>query len=151
MKLKPYQKNALSVLAVAAGGFILFNLAFILAAIVINGSMRVLGISENAAPPATYRVLYLLLIFLISWLVFRSRLNEIIKASFLAMLLMVLIVMEGLSLYQYSKWITIGIGAVIISTVLFYIHKKKLTRLYYFSAFYVAVLGLCVMIFNIQI
>lgn len=151
MKLKPYQKNTLSVLAVAAMGFILFNLAFILAAIVINGSMSVLGMAENAAPPAIGRVLYLLLIFLISWLVFRSRLNEIIKAAFLAMLLMVIIVMLGLSLYQYSMWITIGIGAVIISTVLFYVHKKKLSWLYYFSTFYVTILGLCVMIFKIEI
>lgn len=151
MKLKPYQKNALSVLAVAAGGFILFNLAFILAAIVINASMSFLGMAENAAPPAVGRVVYLLLIFLISWLIFRSRLNLIIKASFLAMLLMVILVLAGLSLYQYSKWITIGIGAVIICTVLFYLHKKKLSWLYYFSTFYVAVLGLCVMIFNIQI
>jgi len=151
MKLKTYQKNTLSLLAVAAGGFILFNLAFILAAFVINATMSVLGTAQNEAPPVVGRVLYLLLIFLISWFVFRSRLNEIIKAAFLAMLLMVIIVMAGLSLYQQSKWIAIGIGAVIICAVLSYLHKKKLSWLYYFSAFYVAILGLCVMLFNIQI
>lgn len=151
MKLKLYQKNALSVLAVAAVGFILFNLAFVLAAFVINASMSVLGIAQNEAPPVIGRVIYLLLTFLISWLVFRSRLNHIIKAAFLAMLLMVILVMVGLSLYQQSKWITLGIGAVIIYAVLSYLHKKKLSWLYYFSTFYVAVLALCIMLFNVQI
>lgn len=151
MKLKPYQKNVLSAIAVAAGGFILFSLAFILAAIVINGSKSVLGMVENEAPPAIGRVLYLLLIFLISWFIFRSRLSHIVKAAFLAMLLMVILVMAGLSLYQYSKWFTIGTGAVIICAVLSYFHKKKLSWLYYFSTLYVALLGLCIMLFNIQI
>jgi len=57
--------------------------------------------------------------------------------------------MVGLSLYQQSKWITLGIGAVIICAVLSYLHKKKLSWLYYFSTLYVAVLALCIMLFNV--
>ncbi len=151
MELKLYQKNILSVLVIIVGGFILFNLAFLLAAFVINTTIRVLGMAQNEAPPIVGRVLYLLLIFLISWLVFRSRLNDIIKATFLTMPLMVILIMVGISLYQQSKWMIAGMGAVIICAVLSYFYKKKLSWLYYFSTFYVVVLALCVMLFNVQI
>jgi hypothetical protein len=151
MKLKLYQKSILSILVILVGGFMLFILAFLLAAFAINATTSVLGIAPNVAPPVLGRVLYLLLISLISWFVFRSRLKDIIKATFLTMPLMVILVMVGISLYQQSKWMIAGIGAVIICAVLSYLYKKKLSWLYYFSTFYVVVLALCVMLFNVQI
>lgn len=151
MRLILNKQNIVSALVIVVGGFILFNLAFLLAAFVINITIDVLGMVQNEAPPVVGRILYLLLIFLISWFVFRSRLNDIIKATFLTMPLMIVLVMAGISLYQQSKWMIAGIGALIICSVLSYIHKKRLPWLYYFSTIYVAVLALCVMIFNIQI
>jgi len=151
LKLKLYQKNILSVLAIVVGGFILFNLAFLLAAFVINATMSLFGMAQNEAPPIVGRMLYLLIILLISWFVFCSRLNQIIKATFLTMPLMVILVMVGISLYQQSKWMVAGIEAVIICVVLSYLYRKKLSWLYYFSTFYVVVLALCVMLFNVQI
>jgi len=126
MKLKLYQKNILSVLVIVVGGFILFNLAFLLAAFVINATMSVLGMAQNESPPIVGRVLYLLLIILISWFVFRSRLNDIIKATFFTTPLMIIFAMVGISLYQQSKWLIAGIGSVIAGTVLFYSIKKIL-------------------------
>lgn len=151
MKLKLYQKNILSVLVIVIGGFVLFNLAFLLAALVINTVMSALRMGQNGAPPAVGRVVYLIIIFLISWLVFRSPLNDIIKATFFTMPLMVTFIMSGISLYQQPKWLIAGMGAVIICAVLSYLYKKKLSWLYYFSTFYVAVLAFCVMLFNVQI
>lgn len=151
MKLKPYHKNILSALAVIVGGFILFNIAFILAAFVINVSIRVLGLPQNAAPHIIGRVIYLLLICIISWFVLRSRLNDVIKATFLTMPLMVILVMTGLILYHQSKWMIAGVGAIIICSALYYIYKKKLSWLYYFSVLYVAVVALCIIIFNVEI
>jgi len=59
--------------------------------------------------------------------------------------------MVGISLYQQSKWMVAGMGAVIICAILSYLYKKKLSWLYYFSTFYVVVLALCIMLFNVQI
>ena len=151
MKLKPWQKNVLSALIVVAGGFILFNLAFLLAALVINTTMSVLGITQNEAPHIVGRVVYLLLIFLITWIVFRSRLNDTIKATFLTMPLMVILVMIGISVYQQSNWVIAGIGAVIICALLYYLYKKKLSWLYYFSTFYVAAVALYILLSGIEI
>ena len=151
MTLKLWQKNILSALVIIAGGFILFNLAFILAALVINATISVLGMPQNEAPHIIGRVVYLLLIFLISWFVFRSRLNDTIKATFLTMPLMVILALIGIGLYQQSKWIITGIGALIICMVILYLHKKKLSWLYYFSAFYVSALALYILLSGMDI
>ncbi|HBG37681.1 MAG TPA: hypothetical protein DDW58_00350 [Clostridiaceae bacterium] len=65
--------------------------------------------------------------------------------------LMVILVMVGISLRQQSKWIITGIGALIICVVILYLHKKKLSWLYYFSAFYVAALALYVLFSGVGI
>lgn len=151
MKAILNKKNIVSALVIVVGGFILFNIAFLLAAVVIRATIGVLGMARNEVTPIVGRLIYLLLILAISWFVFCSRLSEIIKATFLTMPLMIVLVMAGISLYQQPKWMTAGIGAVIICSVLYYIHKKRLPWQYYFSTVYVAVLSLCAMIFNVQI
>lgn len=151
MTLKPWQKNSLSALIIIVGGFILFNLAFLLAALVINATMSVLGTPQNEAPHIVSWVVFLLLIFLISWFVFRSRLNDTIKATFLTMPLMSILVMIGMSFCQQSKWVITGIGALIICVVILYLYKKKLSWFYYFSVFYVAALALYIMIAGVEI
>lgn len=151
MKLGHNQKNLLSVLVIIVGGFVFFILSFLLYAFVINATMSVLKMTQNEAPPIIGRLLYLFLIFLISWFVFRSRLNSLIKAAFLTMPLMVILVMVGIILYQQSKWMITIIGAVVIYGVLTYLYRKKLSWQYYFSTFYVVVLALYVMLFNVQI
>lgn len=151
MKLKGWQKNALSVFVIVIGGFILFNVAFILAALVINGLMSIMGIPENAAPPELSKIIYLILILLISSVVFKSKLNTLVKATFLTMPLMVTLVMIGILLYEQSKMLNVVIGTAIICLVLLYLRKKKLSWQYYFAVFYVAILALCIIFFNIQI
>ncbi len=151
MKLKTWHKNVLSLFIIVFGGFILFNAAFLLAAFVINASMSIMRMPQNAAPHFLSRALYLILIFMISFGIFNSKLNTIVKATFLTMPLMVVLVMIGLVLYQQSKFLITLIGALIVSALLLYLYKKKLPWQYYFATFYVAVLGLCIMIFNIEI
>ncbi|WP_312694594.1 hypothetical protein [Caproiciproducens sp.] len=151
MKLKPWFKNILSCLVISAGGFVLFNLAFLLAAFVINMAGRIMGISENGAPTVVGRAIFLFLVLLITWGVFNSRLYTLIKATFLTMPLMVILVFAGIQFYKQPMWIIIGIGAAIIGIIFVYLYKKKLSWLYYFSTAYVAVLALLVVLFRMQI
>lgn len=151
MKLKLFQKNIAYIIVIVIGGFIHLNLAFLLAALVINATNRFMLMTQSEVSPVVGRILYLILICLISWFVLRSRLKDIIKAAFFTMPQMVILVMVGISLYQQSKWLIAGVGAVIIFAILFYLYKKKLSWLYFFSVFYVSVLALCVMIFNVPI
>jgi cation transport ATPase len=149
--MKQYQKNILSAFVIVIGGFILFNLAFLLAFLVIKSTMGILGVAENAPPPMVSRALYLTLVCLMSWFVFRSRLNRLLKATYLTMPLMVMLVVTGISLYGQSKWLIAGVGAAIIFTVLYYFYKKKLSWQYFFAVFYVSLVALWNMIFDVQI
>lgn len=151
MDKKLFQKNMLSVLVIVVGGFVLFNAVFLLAAFVMNASTRVFGMPEGAAPYFLSRVLFLILVFMISSGVFKSRLNTLAKATFLTMPLMVVLVMVGMVLYQQPKFLQIGIGTLIISAAIYYLYKKTLSWHYYFSVLYVAVLSLCIILFDIQI
>ena len=151
MKIKTWQRNVLAALVIVGGGFVLFNLAFLLAALVINGFIAIMGLEKNVAPPSLGRAVYVVIVVLISWLVLRSKLNNLAKATFLTMPLMVFFVMLGISFYQQPMWILALIGAIVAGAVFFYIVKRKLPWYYYFSVLYVAVIALCIMIFKIEI
>lgn len=151
MKLKPWQKSLLSMIIIIIGGFILFNFAFILTALVVRATMFIIRAPENMPPPYIGRYITVILILIMSYIVFRSRLNDTIKATYLTMPLMVALVMIGLSLYGKPQWVIYGTGALVIFAVTFYLYKKKLSWLYYFSTFYVAILGLYIMISGMEI
>ena len=151
MKLKPWQKSLLSMIIIIIGGFILFNFAFILTALVVRATMFIIRAPENMPPPHIGRYITVILILIMSYIVFRSRLNDTIKATYLTMPLMVALVMIGLSLYGKPQWVIYGTGALVIFAVTFYLYKKKLSWLYYFSTFYVAILGLYIMISGMEI
>lgn len=151
MKLKNWHKNVLSSFVIILGGFVLFNVAFLFAAFVINTSQGIMGMPQNAAPHLLSKALYLILIFTISWFILKSKLNTLIKATYLTMPLIVVLVTVGLLLYQLPKSLIAIMGALIISVVILYLYKRKLSWQYYFAAFYVEVLGLYIMIFNIEI
>lgn len=151
MKTKSWLKNLLSMITIIIGGFILFNFAFLLTALVVRTTMFVIRTPENMPPPYIGRYITVILILIMSYIVFRSRLNDTIKATYLTMPLMVALVMIGLSLYGKPQGVIYGAGALVIFAVTYYIYKKKLSWLYYFATFYVAILGLYIMISGMDI
>jgi hypothetical protein len=151
LKLKPWQQNVLSAIVIIVAGYILFNLAFLLAALVINGITLLTGGSFEQAPKPYATGVYLLLIAVISWLVFRSKLSHLVKATYMTMPLMVALVYTGILLYQQPMWVPIGVGAVIVGAVLFFIYRRKLPWLYYFATLYVAAMGLFIVLGGIEI
>lgn len=151
MKLKAWHKNALSILVIIFGGFILFNLAFLLAFLVINTTMKIMGTPQNSAPHFISWAIYLMLILLISFLVFKSKMNTLFKATYLTMPLMIIQVLIGIRFYQQSNFFVAAVGALFIGLVVLFLYKKKMPWQYYFATLYVAVLGICIIVFNIQI
>lgn len=149
MKGKPWVKAALSMLCIIVGGFILFNIAFMLVALV----MRILAFVDGTQgiPPAYGRFIVVILIFVISWFIFRSKLNDLIKATYLTMPLMVVLVMIGIYSFQLSQSVVYILGGIVVAALLYYIYKKKLSWLYYFATAYVVAVALFVMIAGIEI
>ncbi|MPN64827.1 hypothetical protein SDC9_212604 [bioreactor metagenome] len=65
--------------------------------------------------------------------------------------MMVVLVILGMVLYGQSQLLIAAIGALVVGAVLLYLYKKKLSWQYYVAALYVAVLAICIMLFNIEI
>ncbi len=155
MKLKTWQKNVLQAAAVAAGGFVMWNVAFILAAGVINGFnwlARLLAGNKDFAVNMMYGgYLYVIIILVISWFIFKSKLPTLAKAIYLPMPLMVLLLFQGIRLYEQPQWIPITIGAIIVCLVLLYLYKKKLSWLYYFATLYTGAMALYIILSGIDI
>lgn len=155
MKLKEWQKVILSILTIVVGGFILFNIAFIIAAGIHQiGNLLVRlfsGRDDFAVNPMFWRFLFVVVILFISWFIFKSKWNTLVKATYLTMPLMVLLIVEGILLYRQPSWVPIGIGAIIIASVLFYLYQKKLPWQYYFATFFTGAVALVVVLAGIEI
>ncbi len=155
MKIKTWQKNVLSAAAIAVGGFILFNAAFLLAAGVINGFnwlLKQLAGNEDFAVNMAYGgYLFVLIILVISWFVFKSKLPALAKAIYLPMPLMVVLIFQATQLFEYPSWIPVTIGVIIVGLVLLYLYKKKLSWLYYFAALFTGAVALYIAIAGVEI
>lgn len=155
MKLKTWQKNVLSAVVIVAGGFLLWNIAFLIAygvMFLVNTILTSISGTDTAINEMIWKYIFVALILLISLVVFLpKKIPALIKTTYLTMPLMAVLIVEGIRFYEYSKWIPISIGAVIIAGAVFFIYMKKLSWLYYFATAYTGIVALIVVLFDIQI
>lgn len=155
MRIKPWQKNILSVIVIVAGGFVLFNLAFLLAAVTMHACRIAVtllgGYSVEDMNPMSCRYVYVIIILLLSVFIFKSKFSTLIKATYLTMPLMVILILIGLLFYQQPQWLSIIVGAAIVLATIFFFYKKKLTWQYYIATLYTAMLALYIILSGIDI
>ena len=155
MQLKTWQKQILSAIVVLAGGFVLFNLAFMLAAAVsqiYRLAVRLFGGQDTMAFESRgWQYIYLVIVLLISWFVLRSKWPDLVKATYLTMPLMIVLIIIGIWLYEQPQWLPIGIGAIIVGAVVVYLYVKKQSWLYYLAAAYTGLLALFIVLTGIDI
>jgi hypothetical protein len=144
----PRVKNILSALMVAAIGFVLLNLTFLLYFLVF----RFFDIFAHGNPESMHQwipiargTVFLAIIALISWIIFRSKLPVIIKATFMTVPTAVTLVTLGIILYP-SPILPYLVGGLLTIGVLFYFYRTNKPWLYYYSVILVA---LTLMIFNL--
>jgi hypothetical protein len=77
--------------------------------------------------------------------------DNTLKATFLTMPLMVILMLMGIIFKQQSKLTVAGIGTVIICAILAYLYKIKLSWLYYYSVMFVATLALYILLSGMEI
>ncbi|MDX9809446.1 MAG: hypothetical protein RBT04_04795 [Sphaerochaetaceae bacterium] len=151
MEIKNWPKQILTSGIMLAGGFVLFNAAFLLFAGIFWAMEALSESTGKLFNPSTSRLLAYLCIMIISGLILSSRLKVIVKATILELPLMVTLVMAGIYFYGKPIYLLILFCAAIIAVVVAYIMYRKLSWQYYFAVASVTVLGVCIMIFNIQI
>jgi len=153
----PIVKNILSALAVAGFGFILLNFTFMfdfLLHSIVTGFIK-LFIPLN--PEMTYywfppvmHAFFVVVIGLISWFIFRSKLDVLYKAIYMTVPSAVVFVTLGMFLYHwpvaaYSLGSLFGIG------VLYYFYRTKQPWLYYYTVILVGLTMLLVGLLGVEI
>jgi len=145
----PWVKNILSALVVAAAGFVLLNLTFLFYALVFQFFDIFARGNPGPIPqwiPAARAIIFMAIIALISWLVFRSKLPVLVKATFMTVPTATVLVFVGMFTYP-SAFLPYLIGGLLVAGVLFYFYRTHKPWLYFYSVLLVA---LTLMIFTLM-
>jgi hypothetical protein len=147
----PIVKNILSALAVAGFSFIMLNFTFLfdfLFQSLADGIIKLfttadINMTWHWFPPAKHAV-FVVIIGLISWLIFRSKLRALYKAIYMTVPLSVVFVTLGMFLYRWPV-VVYSIGSLFGVSVLYYFYRTKRPWLYYYT---VILVGLVLAIFS---
>jgi len=148
MQINPCVKNILSALAVAVFGFVLLNLTFLLNFLLFQ--FINLFVSDASMPayqwfPPVRHALFVAIIILISWPIFRSKLGTLYKAIYLTVPLAVMLVSIGIFLYPLPV-VPYLVSGLFTAGVLFYLYRTRQPWLYYYTVLLVA---LTLMVFTL--
>ena len=152
MKFKsPVVKNILSALAVAFFGLILLNLTFLFDAlfqVVIRRFVRIfMPLNPNAGLlPPLFHCSFVVVIGIISWCVFRSKLQVIYKATYMTVPVAVVLATVGIFLYPW-RIISYSVGGLLCIGTLCVFYRTKQPWLYYYT---VILVSLALTIFSLS-
>jgi hypothetical protein len=138
-------KNILSAVAVAGFGFVLLNLAFIIDFLfqsAILAFFRLFIIPDDSLNsigwiPPTIHFTFVLLVGVVSWFVFRSKLRVLFKAIFMTVPTAVVLVTIGMSLYRWPI-ASYSVGVAATGIVLYWFHRTKQPWLYSYAVILVS-------------
>lgn len=132
-------KNILSALAVAFFGYILLNLTFLLDFLYWSAIRGVIGFFIPLGPemsnrwlPPLFHVSFVIVMGIISFFIFRSRLKVLYKAIYLVVPVAVVLVTVGMFLYQWPV-ISYSLGGLLCLATLYYFYRTKQPWLYYYA------------------
>lgn len=148
MKINFNVKRVLIAVLIPVIGFVLLNLTFLLYALYANLFFK-LSPPQYDSPlkwvPVLRSFLFIIIIAVLTALILKSKLNEIIKAVYLEVPAAICLVTEGMYLYRWPVLSGI-VGALIYAAFIFIIYKKKKPWFYYYSASFVAAVCLIILI-----
>ncbi len=138
-------KNIFLALAVAFFVFLLLNITFIFYAAFQGVIIWIFSLFILTEPemeyywfPALMHGLFVVVIGLLSYVVFKSRIRVIYKAIYLTVPVAVVLASIGMFL---SRWLVIvySFGSLFCLCTLYYLYRKKLSWLYYYTVILVAI------------
>ncbi|HOZ35592.1 MAG TPA: hypothetical protein PLK55_01240 [archaeon] len=154
----PILEKIISGIGIIVIGYVLLILTFLLAAVFQGLLSRLFGLfiqfnehSPYIIIPGIMRILFLIFIFLISWLILhKSKLPDFWKATFMVVPLATALVTIGIFFYQ-TPAIVYLLGLIFGIAIFYYLYKTKKSWLYYFSLFFISILMLLVQFLKIEI
>lgn len=153
----PIVKKILSAIAVAGFGFVLLNLTFMfdfLFQSLVLGFIKLftptdLMMTHNWFPPMMH-ILFMFIIGLISWFIFRSKLRVLYKAIYMTVPLAVIFVTLGMFLYRWPP-VAYLLGSLFGIGVLYYFYRTKQPWLYYYTLILIGLAMLLVGLLGVEI
>ena len=150
-------KNIFSALAVAVFGFILLNIAFLFDALYQGIVRAFIGLFVSFGlnmdlywfPPLMH-ISFVVIIGLISWFIFKSKLKLIYKAIFMTVPLAVVFATIGMFLYKWI-WAVYLLGILFGAGVLYYLYRTKQPWIYYYTLILISLLMFLVILFGVEI
>jgi hypothetical protein len=137
-------REILSAIAVAVFGFILLNLTFIFDALYQGAIRGIIGLFMPLGPelqlywfPPLMHISFVVVIGLISWLVFRSRLGVIYKAIYMTVPAAVVLVTTGMFLNHWPIAVY-SLGGILTAGTLYFFYRTKQPWLYHYAVILVA-------------
>ena len=143
----PWMKKLLIMLGISVGSFIGFNVAFMLAAVITLGIGRISG-------PIGYslgRFVFLIVIYLIFFGVYKLKIPTWIKATVFSMPMISTLILIGVYGYGLSMPIIIGLGTAFVSFVGYSLYRYKWDWTYFYALSFVSVCAAYVIIAGIDI
>jgi hypothetical protein len=146
-------KNILSALAVAGFGFILLNITFLFFAL-LTRLVSLLFPANFAATSQWFMpvmlIIFVVIIGLISWFVFKSKLGVLYKAIYMTVPLAVIFVPIGMFLGSLPV-VPYLVGGLFAIGVLYFFYRTKQPWLYYYTLILVSLVMLIVGLLGIEI
>lgn len=142
----PIVKNILSVLAVAGFGFVLLGLTFLFdflfQSLIVGFIKLFIPVSVNPEMdyhwlPPMIQVLFMVVIGLISWFIFRSKLGVLYKAIYMTVPTAVALATIGIFLYRWPV-VAFSMGGLFSVGVLYSFYRTKQPWIYYYTVILVA-------------
>lgn len=152
-----FVKNILSAVAVVIFGFILLILTFLFDALfqsLIDGVIKLFTQTDINMVwywfPSIKHAMFVIIIGLISWFVFKSKLGTFYKAIYMTVPLAVVFATIGMFLYQWPVIVYL-LGGLFFFCVLYYLYKTKKSWLYYYTLVLIGILMLLIVLLGIDI
>ena len=153
----PVIKNILSIVAVTFFAFILLNITFLFD---FAYQSIVRWIIELFIPldldmtiywlPPLLHLSFVVIIGLISWIVFRSKLKVLYKATYMAVPIAVVLATIGMFLYSWPI-ISYSIGSLFCIGILYYLYHTKQPWLYYYVLILISTILLIMSLLSVDI
>ena len=153
----PLAKNVLSALAVAFFGYLLLDITFIFD-VIYQGVIRwIIGLFIPLGPdmdifwfPPLMHFSFVIVIGIISWFVFRSKLDILYKAIFMTVPLAVVLATIGMFSYHLPI-VAYSLGLLFCLGVLYYLYKTKQHWLYYYTLILMGIAMLLLVLLGVEI
>ena len=140
-------RRILEMVLMSVLSFIGFNLAFMLAAVVILSLVQILGPLGHLIG----RPVFIVLLTLLTWFVFRFKLPVWAKASIYSMNLMSVLVVVGIYLFAFGPlWNTLLLGITMAALVIYLVKTHKPWQ-YSFSTVFVGLTLAYVILAGVEI